>query len=361
MGKKYKIMAIPLTNIHIGSGEQLEPLDYYIYNCEFIRLNPKKIIGNLNETNRNIFIKIIDSNRLKDVAKFLYENLTEESVIYRTNVSESMQLEFNEKFTSTENQQLVFEMYRDKSDFKPVIPGSSIKGAIRTAVLYKLMIDDNLEGKINSQARIIYKLMLEVNRLRGKARREKFSELNKEINRVEKIILKNRDVRNDPFRTIKISDCRINGKDTDCVVKVKNYHLKTKRFREFLPSVEAIKGIFLKGDGKGVFEVNFFDELKKIKAIAGWEPLQRSFTIEYIFNACREFYRKNLLEDLKRFNYSGFLRLKEEFQKLSKNETIIRLGRFSQKENVTIISHTPKSRMIDEYNFPMGYLKLRLI
>ncbi len=359
MNKRLKIKAIPITNIHIGTGKELEPLDYYVKAGEFIRFLPNKIVSSLSQRDRNILNKIIDSNNLKEVAKFLYENLDNNSIIYKTKVSDIIQNEFLDKFSSKENRQIVLETYRDKFDYFPVIPGSSIKGAVRTAVLWYYMKYNNLQEKIN----VIQREISRINPWKKNDRKKKEIE-------AQKLILEYNNEKNDPFRAVHVEDCKIEGEDIDTVVKVKNYHLKLKKFRNFVPSVEAIKGKILGANSWGIFYINFFEELNKIKLSlkmkkGNWNPINKKITIDIIKRACNEFYKNNFLYDLKRIgeiaNNSQIIKLKNEFNALKNNEFIIRVGRYSQIENITIITHNTKSRMFDENNLPMGYLKLQIL
>jgi CRISPR-associated protein Csm5 len=372
MFEKYKIEAIPLTNIHIGTGKELEPLDYFIKNKKFIRFSPFKIISNLNEKNRNYLTKIIDSNNIKDVASFLYDNLENNAVIYKTEVTDILEKEFNKKFESRENQQIIMEIIRDKSDYCPIIPGSSIKGAIRTAVLYTIINSDNLERNIKIKANIIFKLQKEINRINNRRLKyEKIKELNREKSQVERDILKFYNAKNDPFRAIKITDCKIDkGKSKDIVVKVSNFHLSKNSYEEFVPSVEAIWGNINNGDGKGYFYITIFSDLQNIRTKINqrrgyWQPFYKKINKELIVKACNLFYKKNFQKDFQRLGsickLSKFLKLKQEFDNLKENEFIIRVGKYSQKENVTVIDQFTKTRMLDEFNLPFGYLKLKLL
>ena len=56
----FKCKLIPLTPIHIGSGNEIEPYDYVIKNGVFYRINSMDIFENLNDKEKELFTSKIE-------------------------------------------------------------------------------------------------------------------------------------------------------------------------------------------------------------------------------------------------------------------------------------------------------------
>ena len=102
--------------------------------------------------------------------------------------------------------------------------------------------------------------------------------------------------------------------------------------------------------------------------------LSRKFTIEGIKNACNSFYKDKLsMEDKKFYNNSAISHISNSLlnEEIEDNCFLIRLGRFSGIESVTIDNYrNPKplgkkeiwgtSRNLVEMKYPLGWVKIRI-
>ena len=347
---KYKINAEPITAVHIGTGNTLSPLEYYIVEKEenFYELNrfkTERIISSLSKDKRQTFEKLLDENDIIKIQKFINNNINDDHILYSCQVSKSVYLKYKEELYNMDNQLLIEEIYRDQRSFNPVIPGSSIKGAIRTAILSKL-------GET-------------INRLNPRY--------------PEKDILGFDDAKNDPFRGLQISDCEIFGNNKEYVSDFINFKENRNNSDDFASMQmfnEQIRGEILKGDANGTFEVIINEKLLSISISTGrWNPIKLSFSITDIMLACNNFYAQQFENEFKQFyeksKYQDLREqielIKERINYLKDNECIIRLGKFSQVESVTINKHRNpwntkgfgKTRTLTEEKFPIGWLKLR--
>lgn len=122
-----------LTPLHIGNGEILSPYGDYIYdpNKKTVYLvDPNKLSRVLNDPERNLMDEYVDkilsssSTKHYTLKRFLDD--------YQINYQEIVKTEIKVKEHLKSEQ--IFETI--KSGTRPYVPGSSIKGALRTGVLY---------------------------------------------------------------------------------------------------------------------------------------------------------------------------------------------------------------------------------
>ncbi|MEM3383581.1 MAG: type III-A CRISPR-associated RAMP protein Csm5 [Nitrososphaerales archaeon] len=124
----HKYVIETISPIHIGSGEKLLRTDYVIYDRRLYAINMDRLIGSLKAEQVETFSKIIQKGDLSLALRFL-------------NIKPS---EYNKyaKYIIPCGFQPGKELRSHIKDieFKPYIPGSSIKGAIRTAICYNLFV-----------------------------------------------------------------------------------------------------------------------------------------------------------------------------------------------------------------------------
>ncbi|MCA1933698.1 MAG: type III-A CRISPR-associated RAMP protein Csm5 [Calditerrivibrio sp.] len=154
-----KLKLVILTPVHIGTGEEIEPLEYIISknSRKFYRINFSKFMELLDESKKKEFerkAKLPSTKTIMELRTFIRDNFSQDSmkdaIIETTDVSESFAEKYNNllnEFASKGlrdvqiNQLSIMELYR--SGTSPVIPGSSLKGSIRTAILDKLLSSKN--------------------------------------------------------------------------------------------------------------------------------------------------------------------------------------------------------------------------
>lgn len=163
-----KLILETLTPVHIGCGETIEPYEYVIAD-KLYRINLEKFIRFLSDKDRETFLKISSENMVF-TRDFIRKKADLSSVTeYSMNVPGDVKEIYETKMSDPNNQLSVQTFIKTNS--KPFIPGSSIKGAIRTALLYSMA-----EKPITS------------------------------IEDIEKEVFKFKNPQDDPFRILKISD-----------------------------------------------------------------------------------------------------------------------------------------------------------
>lgn len=345
--KRYRVELEAITAVHVGTGEEYNPMEYLIRQGELLRFSTERILSRLDEAERKRFLQLSDGGSLKDILNFLHGHVQDEDVLYRLPVSRMVADRYAENLGNPRNQLLIGEMYRDPATSRPVIPGSSLKGAIRTALVA--------------------------------ARAEKVRRV-RNIHWPEQEILGYRDAKSDPFRALRVTDCPIEGERTMQVSGFVNYKAHRRRGDDFV-SIQMFKehltGLLLEGDARGSFELTIDDGLQQWKKpLEKWSPLPTKFSLADIVQHCNQFYLTNFLEEYHKFyenapyprlQKNGELVLKELNRiRPERNQCIVRLGRFSQVENVTLpqlrqpwnrrgYGHT---RTLQEGLFPAGFVRL---
>lgn len=169
--KTYRLALTPLSPIHIGCGEDFEPTNYVIEDGVLYGFDPSRAVLNVLQA-----AKLLDAaNRasLLGIQKFFKDNAaifkaeadtlipvsTGVATIYEQRVGRAANIEAsgNQVF----NQLFIERTMHTGRQGQPYIPGSSLKGAIRTAMLDHLnhesppMRDDNVQkGTPKLEARL---------------------------------------------------------------------------------------------------------------------------------------------------------------------------------------------------------------
>jgi CRISPR-associated protein Csm5 len=360
----HRIELIPLTGVHIGTGNELSPFQYVIRTNNsgepiMHRFSIENLISNLEKIKREELLTLIESNNLIALRKFFDANLDSKSILYSIPVTKTVEKRYRVKINSIENQLIISEMYRCIGEyFPPAIPGSSFKGAIRTALL-----DDR--AKTIKDKLFNYKSSV-------------FARKNK--TRFEKEVFGYEDAKKDPLRTLIIRDCTIQGKSSQLVSEVCLFRKRRDGDYDF-PGlkmvVELIRGIFLGGDSHGDTEILIDRNLSELT------HREVKITIEGIIKSCNAFYKDLFELEWERFylraDSSPEIRnsinaIAHHIRKIDgkSGEFLIRLGRYSQVEGVTVseFRHPSSKRgygktrtlaLTDSGLFPLGWVVVRFL
>ena len=357
----YKIKITPLTGVHIGSGETLTMLDYKLAASitkgdkkvpfktpKYLKFSSDKILKKVVESgNVQLQHQFEQAINLKDFSKLrnlLHENCTDFSDIeYPCEISPEFQELFNKNMNKDplDNATEVIQIFRPLGSKTPFIPGSSLKGAIRTAYLNHILLD-----KMDDDS---YDRLLDfVDTEKTKDKKNNGNYI-KDIETTALNINKGKRTnvaQQDPFRCVEISDCQISAKQ-QLVGSLNNVHidertgeLKTKSMQIF---AELIPGILLASNYTSTFTIR----LNKFLQSTTSEDfkINQKIKIEDIIKACNFFYKKQFDLEYTKFyekpaiHISKILELKKIINSISVNnptQFIIRVGRWSQVEYVTL-------------------------
>lgn len=139
--QSYRCTLEILSPIHIGSGQTLYPDNYIIQkeNSTYYRISFADYFQKLQVKEREELIQLLEQGDTIKIRNFIHKNYKEKyGYIYKGKISQKVLKDYIDKFSGTnkKNENKTFEIEETiKSDFRVYIPGSSIKGAIRTAFL----------------------------------------------------------------------------------------------------------------------------------------------------------------------------------------------------------------------------------
>lgn len=126
MEKSKKIKIKTLTPIHIGSGETLSPLDFFIDSGKFYRIDINGLFNDKDFFQRKeVFIKAISKGE-RFITRILDKNLLNKHILYSIPVNKLV-----ESRNPIETKTFI------KSAGRVFIPGSSFKGSILSAIIWK--------------------------------------------------------------------------------------------------------------------------------------------------------------------------------------------------------------------------------
>lgn len=345
--EKIQCKIMPLTNIHIGSGVELASYEYVIKNGVFYRIDLGEIFYNFPENVRLKLTELMEENNIIKIRKYIKDNYKEEyGYSYSCKVAEDVNEIYEEKIGGAknfndENSLTVSEFignYKGK-----YIPGSSIKGSIRSAY-----IGDNFNGsyevmrnkKISTAPFII-----------PKEKEYLAKKIEAEILGLEEL-----EPKFDPFKNLQITDSEI-SKDMLKIVKLERVNLKKDKINMPMGNHEVMSGYLLTGNEKSLnFKINIselsFDEESEIKfknlsknkkGDIVLKEFKELYLDSILFPALKEKSNKILEEDLKFFKEANNLvgvksceEIKNYSSQLKENEVIIKFGKGAGFNSTTL-------------------------
>ncbi|MDW7998478.1 MAG: type III-A CRISPR-associated RAMP protein Csm5, partial [Thermodesulfovibrio sp.] len=328
-----------LSPIHIGCDDVYEPTSFVIDDKkgELIEFDPIDFVRALNEKQREEFIRVCSRESLLSVIKFVKANYNPKIGGRKVEVAQGV-IEHYKKvlnLSSFDKKTIINQFTINKTSYnvqtnKPYIPGSSIKGSIRTAYLNILAKRAEIRNFWES-SNLLSRQDLENSEITYRQIGKK--QISKKL---EQKLLKG-EFSNDPFRMLKVSDFLPVGE------------VKTKIVYAVNRKKERISGETLAEKG-GVYQI--FEVIKPGSVFEGFisieQPLEGSgilepLNFENLFSSLHSFYAGNLNREVKPLN--EVLKIKHQAgidantkfkDKFKKDAFLIRIGRHSGAEAVTI-------------------------
>ena len=352
----YRLKLIPLTPVHVGTGDAISPFDYVLKEPEgadqpfLFRFDPMKVMARLVREKPTKAAEIANMADHRRAVLALHEEIDVAiDAIYSTPAGAIGDL-YLEKRADPENQLLVHTMQRNPGTGAAVIPGSSLKGALRTAILAEKMPARPFRvGRIPSE--------MDYASWSGPAE--------------------------DPLRALKLADCIFPLETNEFVAEVFNYSRKKGSLNSIQMIFEQIDGVeaWSPGQVHGICNARIDDRLAdkpplKQEGRNAWRGLAFKVSMEGIASACNRFYGERLREENRAFFRAApgsvvqeardcLNRLEARLENLPGNAFIIRLGRFSHFECVTLdrgrssprVSHGA-TRNLSHGLFPLGWVEV---
>ncbi len=148
-----KIKFEPITPVMIGSGEEYYPQDFFIVNDDIYFIDQTKFYKKIEQKNLlEEFMKASEDiyDLLEFIDKHADPNIAKQKIAAETEVLDDLDENYSRP---------IKEFVKEKFIQTPIIPGSSIKGAIRTAILDYIVAKNGVERFENMSAKQIESLV----------------------------------------------------------------------------------------------------------------------------------------------------------------------------------------------------------
>jgi len=312
MEKPVRIKLHVLSPIHIGCDEAYEPTNFVIdeKTGKLIEFDPMDFLGSLSQIQRAEFAKCCEKEHLLEIFKFIKRAYTTRVPGRMADVASGLLAHYKKVLTMSSydkkaiiNQFTLMKTAYHPNDKLPYIPGTSLKGALRTSYLSALAA----VGKLDKQS---------------------------SAKKLEETLLGGT-FATDPFRTVKISDLFPGTGASTGIVYAVNKRLSTDE-RESQAS---------KGDVYQIMETvstgGCFDGLIQV---ASCPTSAKSIKREHLFAAAHRFYEILLKKETQSLakiacSHPASSAVEQFADRINKTCFLIRLGRHSGAECVTIEGH----------------------
>jgi CRISPR-associated protein Csm5 len=349
----YKIKAWILTPVHIGDGTELEPLEYVIKD-KFYKINLEEWLTTLPGEKAEEFKKLTgrdyaQKSILTTLRQFVKDNIdVDKYKEWSADVCEAVKNKYEERFKAPENQLPMSPFIRTGN--RPYLPGSSIKGALRTA--YLNFIKRNTSSMIKRERADLVEGEFLKAIVKGKDDKPRFA------------------IDMDPFRAIKVKDVLLPDNSTFFTEVINHNRDKSNRIKP--TSIQILSEVTygsLVGKSVSITLDICIDRKILSHQNSGINKMHKSITIETLIKACDNFYRDALNEEKEKFlkDTIGGENINKAYQQIldnAKGGYLFRLGWGSGLISMTISEdlrtekNYGKSKHLVNAQFPMGFLKL---
>ena len=376
VAKKYNVKLIPLTDIYIGSGKDIEAYEYTVKDKYMYRIDMSEVFDKMNDSEKENFYKILQENNFFNIRSWIYNNYKEKwGYIYKEKVSSDFEKYYKEKLDdkSQENSQLSISEFIGYNN-KKYIPGSSIKGALRTAFIYSDFLENEKKYEIKSSYEI-----------KNGKRVYNRKEIDKEAKIMEsEVLLAEKEDRygnkkgeklglepkKEPFKTVKIFDTE--------EIELEKFSVNVLQIKEGNLFCEVLNGTYneIKKTKKVNFEkgINFNiilteyslkdNSMMDYKKNLGIKKLLDSLDdkMENILNFEIEKEREKDSYNLRSF-YEFLKKIFNSFK--NKNISLVRIGKYTgfNDKTINLLTTNPSENsrtILDENNYPMGWVLIKV-
>ncbi|MDX1957338.1 MAG: type III-A CRISPR-associated RAMP protein Csm5 [Leptospiraceae bacterium] len=328
-----------LTPVHIGSGETVGPIEYFIKDGKLHKLNMPRFISSLTSEQRKSFIDFLDRDDQVKLRTFPQNIAKKEDCDLIIPVSKAIENEYVEKVKQFNNRLEINLFPQDGVRKRPYLPGSSLKGAFRTTIVQMI---------VNKTSADLLKEFLQ---------NEKSFEA--------EVVGYKKDIRRDVFKALKIPDIALDSKDTE-ILDCQMYNPRKPTQGSFDQRMQVTYSKISRNQSTNKYSFQFSLNEKLMNDRRANLPTK--FTIQELGNSANEHYlrifhweKKKFYSNLQSPEFNPFQNLK-----LESNQFLIRLGRFGHVESKTIDKiRNPKirnrqvdwgkTRTIGNDKYPLGW------
>ena len=338
LNRRFKLKIIPFTYVHIGSGESLDPTQYVVTNNKLWVLNQTAFINELAKTNPEAVAEF-DKADFRGMAKLFsrYFNPEKKNTwLQAHDCSPEDQEDYLNKLEDTNSQMLIAAFTRNNLTGNPYIPGSSIKGSMRTAWLAYRVFQNTVSLERNRDNVIIDRDSEA--KLLGYLLENKFGRLNT-------------DITSDPFKYVKLADAEFSA-DYLALKTIRNIKENPGIPRKHKEEELAFQAQVVKREF-----ITINAEISIDNRWAGGNNLGP----QELFLRCKEYYKTKLRKDQSFYSYQGrpdmYKKLMDYVDGFGTNEFLLKLGKGSGSIFTSVNPQKPQTRTVIG-GMPMGWCKV---
>ncbi len=317
--ESYNVRLHILSPVHVGSGQELDPFSYVIRDNKLLIIDLAKWIENYSD--KETLYQKMDSEDYIDLRNYIAKNFNDNNAVLSTiDVKSSEVVRIYKKAVYDKrsgNQALINFMTRNEITKIPYLPGSSIKGAIRTAIANRFVLSAHIKpGDSYGYNNKIFGMPTA-----------------------------------DPMKNLKISDVSLDEFGS-AIFEAREHSPKDKKTPK--DSYEAAVS-FCQTDTPVVYPLKM--------SLNPFALYGKTVDIKFLIDSLYSFYTPKFIEEYEKFYKDEAYKeirqaitpLNMEAIKLKTNEAFIRIGHFSHVECVTLDNvRKPKTRMKDGKPMPWG-------
>ncbi|MFQ5850059.1 MAG: type III-A CRISPR-associated RAMP protein Csm5 [Candidatus Binatia bacterium] len=329
--ESFPITLTPLTPLHIGDGAQLEAYEYVVAKGRFYRLSLDRLLLRLSPAEQESLNRYIERD-LVALRGFAREHFSPEVAEYEAEASPRFEKVYEEKLGQAQNQLIVYPFLRSLG--KPLIPGSSLKGALRTAILDHL-IASPITGDVHADT-------LEADTLGYMGKRRP-------------------DVPRDPLKGLRLTDISLR-EDQIIVEPVEIWEREDGRLADVsIQILREVTASTLTGQEFSLSgEIRIYEDFLNRQTASLKEGLPR------LGKACNAFYRDRVLVEEERY-FRGVKEVEDVYRsiraEIAPNAFLIRLGWGSGVNSVSLNlrkrqPRPAKTRKLIDGRFPLGWMRV---
>jgi hypothetical protein len=328
---RYCFQLTPLTPIHIGSGDTLQPFEYVVAGDTLYRFTLDDLLLAMDREDQARFVEVIEDS-VSTTRQFVARHVVAAAEVARftATVSPAARALYDGRMEGAGHPE-VHACIRTSD--RAYLPGSSLKGALRTALLYDAMEKESTE---------------------------------RDARRLEQRVFHYRRIQQDPFRAFKVGD----GQALEGPAHVRAVSVNTRHGSRWSEDVsvliETIPGALSdNADEVSSHPVTFDTEF--------YRTHERAFRLSpgAVLSACRDFYSTHLAaerdytRDLPQTT-TAYHALAAYAESLPGHACLVRLAWGSGRDAVTVAyalrnASQPRSRRLTADGFPLGWAELAIL
>ncbi len=371
----YDLTLQMLSPVHVGTGDEIDPTEYVVREVpkhrgsfELLALDLPRLLSSLTPPERAKFDAAVRDKSVTLVRRFIAEHpRLSQFVRWQAQADAELHSHYKNGLTSGSARLAVHPMTRDAVTGRPYIPGSTIKGALRTAwIARKAAPLAPKEAPWRGEDRHFEPRVLGyLDDSTGRPRVE---------------------LRADPFRALRISDAPLCDDDTNIITRVTIYKPDRSAGQPDPAGIQMFYDMtFSRLDAPddpvtAAGRLAIDDRLAQTRARSDrWNfdhCVADGFSAEELLDACHAFYAERLQQEFAKFHDRNpraaqhrepLGRLRAAADHRTPGTALIRLGRFNHFECVTVapFARPPergagKTRTLADGWMPLGWACLTL-